>query len=603
MSNDDSKFNRKKPSESSGSVVENEVRKLFKQNPHQISQAAMFKLRERYGDQELLDQIQETFIERGRDLRKRAKKFAKLIGERYQGQNYPLHILLKKALKYKKKYNLSDGEFEEFRRLFESTLHGTEDRPQHISLSVPFTNLSKTLGPGVVDMEDGMRFDDKDFEPLQKILRLYAEHKVTHSQVVLQSMTYEDLAQQALVGEFQRERHNPHCHVHPVIAALFLPKIELLENHMLHANLAYIVKQRYSKQPILTSTDYDVFYDLISDPTDVVCSNESPVKDLLNRAELQCRLWASVIALRNGKYYDCSYMSFITAVDNCRRHVADNPDLIYEGDEGTILHRLLGAFSLRPTIVATTPLYNVLGTNPLKTTVAVPKVESLPFITLKLPSIAAFVAPENRTDVYLNDAINMSQYFIEDGTIVPKTQQVLYSKGLLVFYVPRRAHTLNIQKIVNPQMFSRLPRAIAGFDRLNDIPVKFDRNIEVGNSKLNFDLRSVVTVDINDKMFDQDNSLKLITGCSTLVRRAVDDKVFWYNPRYANMGQGTAPTTPQSNVFPDPVSWVDSASLVPGARGTEDFKTKATLRGTIFVYASDSSYKDALKEMVMPINL
>lgn len=599
MSKDDSKFNRKS-SEPSGSVVENEVRKLFKQNPHHISNAAMFKLRERYGDQELLDQIQETFIERGRDLRKRAKKFAKLISERYSGQNYPLHILLKKALKYKKKYNLSDGEFEEFRRLFESTLLGTEERPQHVNVTVPFTNMSKTLGPGMVDVEDGMKFDDKDFEPLQKILRLYAENKVSHSQVVLQSMTYKDLAQEALVGEFQRERHNPHCHVHPVIAAMFLPKIDLLEHHMLHANLAYIVKQRYSKQPILTSTDYDVFYDLISDPSDVVCSSESPVKDLLNRAELQCRLWQSVIALRNGKYYDCTYMSFITAVDNCRRHLADNPDLIYEGDEGTILHRLLGAFSLRPTIVATTPLYNVLGNNPLRTQVAVPKVESLPFITLKLPSMSAFVGNEHRTEVKLEDAVSMSQYFIEDGTIVPKTQQVLYSKGVLIFYVPRRAHTLNIHKLVNPQLFTRMPRSVAGFDRLNDIPVKFETVMTVGQSEYKFDLRSVVTVDINQQMFSQDSKMKLITGCSTLIRRPSDGKVFWYNPRYANVGMGTQTTNDQlTKVFNDPVSWVDETSIVPGARETEDFMTKATLRGTIFIYAGSKDASELTKNLIV----
>ena len=599
MSKDDSKFNRKS-SEPSGSVVENEVRKLFKQNPHHISNTAMFKLRERYGDQELLDQIQETFIERGRDLRKRAKKFAKLISERYSGQNYPLHILLKKALKYKKKYNLSDGEFEEFRRLFESTLHGTEERPQHVNVTVPFTNMSKTLGPGMVDVEDGMKFDDKDFEPLQKILRLYAENKVSHSQVVLQSMTYEDLAQQALVGEFQRERHNPHCHVHPVIAAMFLPKIDLLEHHMLHANLAYIVKQRYSKQPILTSTDYDVFYDLISDPSDVVCSSESPVKDLLNRAELQCRLWQSVIALRNGKYYDCTYMSFITAVDNCRRHLADNPDLIYEGDEGTILHRLLGAFSLRPTIVATTPLYNVLGNNPLKTQVAVPKVESLPFITLKLPSMSAFVGNEHRTEVKLEDAVSMSQYFIEDGTIVPKTQQVLYSKGVLIFYVPRRAHTLNIHKLVNPQLFTRMPRSVAGFDRLNDIPVRFETVMTVGQSEYRYDLRSVVTVDINTQMFNQDNKMKLITGCSTLIRRPSDGKVFWYNPRYANVGMGTKGDVEQpTKVFADPVSWVDGSVAEVGSREREDFRTKATLRGTIFVYAGSKEPTELTKNLIV----
>ena len=122
---------------------------------------------------------------------------------------------------------------------------------------------------------------------------------------------------------------------------------------MLRSNIAYIVKTRYTKQPILTMTDYQLFYDLISDPTDVVCSADSAVKDLFNRAQLQSHLWNSVVSLRNGRYYDCNTTNFKLAIDNCRRSVNDNPDLMYEDDEGTVLQRLLGAFSIRPTIVST----------------------------------------------------------------------------------------------------------------------------------------------------------------------------------------------------------------------------------------------------------
>jgi len=65
MSSDNSdKFNRERPSDdkSSSNVVDNEVRKLIKENPNSISQTAMYKLRERYGDQELLDQIQDSDV-------------------------------------------------------------------------------------------------------------------------------------------------------------------------------------------------------------------------------------------------------------------------------------------------------------------------------------------------------------------------------------------------------------------------------------------------------------------------------------------------------------------------------------------------------------
>ena len=66
MSSDSSKFNRRRPMDDKpkSNVVENEVRKLFKENSHHISNTAMYKLREKYGDEDLLDQIQDTVIER-----------------------------------------------------------------------------------------------------------------------------------------------------------------------------------------------------------------------------------------------------------------------------------------------------------------------------------------------------------------------------------------------------------------------------------------------------------------------------------------------------------------------------------------------------------
>jgi len=592
MSSDsDSKFNRRRPMDDKpkSNVVENEVRKLFKENSHHISNTAMYKLREKYGDEELLDQIQDTFIERSREVRKRAKKFARLITERYSNQNYPLHILLKKALKYKKKYNLSDGEFEEFRRVYEQALTGRED-PQHVNVTVPFTNMSRALGQGMIDADDGMKFDDKDYDTLQQVMRLYNETKATHAQVVLQSMTYKDLAQQALAGDYDRGKHNPHCHVHPVIAAMFLPKIKLFEEHMLHANIAYIVKQRYAKQPILTSTDYELFYDLISDPTDVVCSSDSAVKDLYNRAQLQSHLWNSVVSIRNGRYYDCNTTNFKLAIDNCRRSVNDNPDLMYEDDEGTVLQRLLGAFSLRPTIVATSPLYNALSNNPMTTQHVMPRVTSMPYVTLKLPAMRQ--SSESVRQVQLKDALNMSQWYVEEGNVVPRNQNIIYSRDVLIFYVPRRAHTLNIGRLVggpNAQ-FTRLPRTVAGFDRLNDTVVDFGWSEELNNGDHTYDLKSVVVVEVNEAIAGpQGQGSLLITGCSACIRRDANDdyepdKIYWYNPRGASIshmpsaqpGTGAGAQT-WSNA---PITYISES----GGVDQEAFYTKASTKGTIFIY-------------------
>jgi len=613
MSSDNSdKFNRRRPNDdkSSSNVVDNEVRKLIKENPNNISQTAMYKLRERYGDQELLDQIQDSFIERTREVRKRAKKFAKMIGERYSSSNYPLHILLKKALKYKKKYNLSDAEFEEFRRVYEQTLTGVEEA-QHVSVSVPFTNMSRALGQGMVDVDDGMKFDDKDYDSIQKMLRLYNETKATHAQVVIQSMTYRDCAPQALTGQYNPERHNPHCCIHPVIAALFIPKIPLFDTHMLQANIAYIVKQRYTKQPILTSTDYDLFYDMISDPTDVVCSSESAVKDLYNRAQLQSNLWNSVVSLRNGRYYDCNHTNFMLAVDNCRRHSADSPDLMYEGDEGTVLNRLFGAFSLRPTIVATNPLANVMTNQPMRAATAMPKVTSIPMVTMRLPAMNTQYSVGT---LNLEDALHMSQWYVEDGSVVPRNQQIIYSRDVLVFYVPRRAHTLNIGKLIRPQYFHRLPRTVAGFDRINDTPIDFQSVVSLPNQHHHYTLKSVVCVEVNRSQEYTHNGQKvagvegLITGCSAVIAHTVADNenaptanvgdvnYYWYNPRNAALGIGEVNADAQTDadkyksLFSQPVTVLGNDAL---NNGNEDFLSKAQRKGSIFIYTQQSeTYPD-----------
>ena len=595
MSSDNSdKFNRRRPMDdkSSSNVVDNEVRKLIKENPNHISQTAMYKLRERYGDQELLDQIQDSFVERTREVRKRAKKFAKMISERYSGSNYPLHILLKKALKYKKKYNLSDAEFEEFRRVYEQSLTGVEEA-QHVSVSVPFTNMSRALGQGMVDVDDGMKFEDKDYDTIQKMLRLYNETKASHAQVVIQSMTYEDCAAQALTGQYNPERHNPHCCIHPVIAALFIPKINIFDTHMLQANISYIVKQRYTKQPILTSTDYDLFYDMISDPNDVVCSSESAVVDLYNRAQLQSNLWHSVVSLRNGRYYDCNHTNFMLAIDNCRRHSADSPDLMYEGDEGTVLQRLFGAFSLRPTIVATSPLHNVMAAQPMRASHVMPKVTSIPMVTLRLPAMNAQLASGS---LRLDDALHMSQWYVEEGSVVPRNQQIIYSRDVLVFYVPRRAHTLNIGKLIRPQYFHRLPRTVAGFDRINNTQVDFGQQVTLPGQNHVYDLKSIVCVEVNSSQAYNINGQKvdaasgLITGCSSVIVHrtdAGDMQYYWYNPRNAAIASGQVEPKDDTSInayrslFSRPVSILDGRGDDPN---DEDYYHKAQNKGTIFIY-------------------
>ena len=287
---------------SGGSSVDNEVAKLMRKKDG-VTQADFTRLQGKIGNQELVDKIQQKFNETHSKITRKAKKFAELIRKKYSSSNYPFHTLLEKAKKFKNKYNLSDAEFAEFKRITERELAG-KNTP---GVLIPQTNMGKVLGNITLDQDFNMNVSDNDYRHLGEILSLYKSSKGLHSQVMLQSMQYTDCDYEALTGKYSKEHHESATeHVHPVIAALFFPKIDVLEHHFLYSNIAGIVSARKNRKELKTRPDYELFYALTRDPNDVVCDNRSPMADLLSRANLQTQLWNCVLKLRGGQYYGSS---------------------------------------------------------------------------------------------------------------------------------------------------------------------------------------------------------------------------------------------------------------------------------------------------------
>ena len=199
-------------------------------------------------------------------------------------------------------------------------------------------------------------------------------------------------------------------------------------------------------------------------------------------------------------------------------------------------------------------------------------------------------APEYQGQVHLQDALNMSQWYVEEGNVVPRNQNIIYSRNVLIFYVPRRAHTLNIGRLVGgPQAhFNRLPRTVAGFDRLNDTQVDFNLQESLHNGDHVYDLKSVVVVEVNQAIAGpQGQGSQLITGCSACIRRDANDpheadRIYWYNPRAAAIGNmpPMEPTTGTQVWTNNPITYISES----GGNDQEDFYTKASRRGTIFLY-------------------
>ena len=501
-------------------MVEDEVKKLFKKNNDKITNSDFTKLREKYDDSHV-EAIQKSYLEKHQLITKRGKKLAKLIREKYGNQQYPFHILLEYAKKVKNKYGLSDDEFAEFQRIYEQELIGLKS-PDVMSLT---TNMMKVLGSINIDYQGfGHKLNDTDYKYLQEILKLNASSKPLHAQTILQSMQYRDCDFEALTGEFKRIHHQPGDHVHPVIAAMFIPKINSLDNHFLHGNISGIVKARYNNEGLTTRPDFELFDAITRDPNDIICDNKSSLLDLLNRSQLQAQLWNSVLSLRNGQYYNVTFREFITSIDICKLNKQDNPDLIYGRYDGTILKRLLSAFSFRPTIVSTLPVYNIININPYQQNMR-PLVTNVPMINLRLPP-----SINDNSPISLSDALEQHQYFIENGVVVPKHTSLIYSRGVLFFYVDRRANIIRYNDL-QPFNINRLPLSISGFERLNDREVDFELEFTIRGDI--YKLRSVVVADINQNTPEHNlviGSSAMFVIQSDIERNILQNEYFLYDP-------------------------------------------------------------------------
>ena len=557
--------------------VDEEVQKLFRKQ--KVSPSDFQKLRQKYEDVELADQIQNMYIEKHTKIMKRAKKFAQLIRNKYSDTQYPFHILLEKARLFKVKHNLSDDEFAEFQRIYELELIGVKSN----EVIHPTTNMTKVLGTMNVEYQGfATKLNENDYKTLQEILKIHASTRNLHSQVLLQSMQYEDCSKEALWGRYNPELGNRvGDHVHPVVAAMFLPKIQKLESHFLYSNLAGIIKSRFNGEPLTNRPDYELFYSLTTDPNDVVCDNRSPISDLFNRVQLQVQLWNSVLNLRNGSYYNPSSREFVATIDMCRLNKNDTPDLIYGRYDGTIIKRLLAAFSFRPTVVSTSPiLQNLIATNPYSQSLSRPVVTAVPMINLRLN-------PNPNSTISLNDAISQQQWFLENGVPNARYTNIIYSNGVILFFVDRRSHVIKFNDMPHLSL-TRMPLAISGFERINETPVLYEPEIYI-TSENRYRLRSVVIAEVNRNTSGNVPS-NLVIGSSTLIM---------VHPTPANMARGITTieclkydpigvVTPSFNLAnktyedKEPIGQIALDNNV--SDNDNSFMDLATTRGLVFMY-------------------
>lgn len=547
--------------------IDKEVNNLMKKNTDRSKStyAIIEDLKQKFKDEQIVDAVMAKY----NDKLKRVKKIAEKIRDRLVAKypNLSMKEYIEKVAEYKKKYEFNDSEMSHIINLLFQNKTGLANTEV---LDVAYNEMSKALGfvPASFNFSGKMNVKQDELEQLQAILTIASATKELHSQVTLQSLLYEDVSISALNGQFDRARVNVFSFVHPVVAALFLPKIKFLDEHMLIASISNIVQQRYNGHELTTQPDYELYMDIATDPSEAACSigKVKPFSDLLNRCNVQTKLWEAVLNLRQGKYYTNDLSSFILAIDNCRNSVFDAADLAYVKDEGTIMRKLLSAFSIRPTIVSTAPLYGISSATSNIASLAATHITTISMITMRIP----LMDKQKTQSMSLNDALEQRQLYIHRRQITVKTQQIMYSRDLLIFYIHRRFQTVNLARLTRPYQMAILPITMSAYERLHGAQVNFDFTMDVGSQS--FCLRSVVAVETAP------NDDNLIVSCCALIRRPDNQDALQYSPLDL--------TGSQPNII-EPLQFMPINA--PLYSNDPSMSKIASTRGTLFVYVCDQT--------------
>lgn len=550
------------------------IEKILKKHSHELllDSNVIAELKSAIPDNKLVDVVFDYYKKRLELIKNKVNKFKKALLAKYP--NLSAVDLLRKAKKYSAKYDLSDGEFQMFINLL-----STESRTGDAIYNIPNTPMGRTLGYSTAaTMGDKLELKEQDLPHFQVIMTLEKETRQLHNRVIMQSLSYQGFDAPAISGDFDPSKHNPYNFIHPVIASLFLPKIPFIEERMLLASVANLIKTKQEGKPIMTQPEYELYWDLITDPNQRACSTDpsKTVEDLKNRVVLQSKLWDSVMKLRLGRYYADDMAGFLSAIESCTNGIFDAPDLVYTHDEGTILRRILNAFSLRTVYVSVSSMIdNAMQVTTLSISPAVyQQITSVPMINLRLPKLPQF--QQINQNIHLTHSLRQPQWFMEGKRLVPKVQEIIHAHDVMFFYVDRRFKGSNLAFITAHKhfMLANMPKTLSGLDSVNDMVVNFDRVMQIGRD--NYKLSSVVCVDVTNINPNQKNTTNadiVISGCRTLFEHDFNGNTtqFMYDPQNAG-----APVSSTSNNRRGP--------MVALKTFNNAFDNIATRYGSIFTY-------------------
>jgi hypothetical protein len=519
--------------------IKKEAMKLLKIDPsdHVKIYEHLQRLQREKSDQKIVDAIYDCYKEEREDIEKLANKIKDKLYKYYPHLSVEEYIA--KVNKYQKRYEFSN----EKKKMVINAIFGDKRPFMHeYGKDMPYTQMSKTLGykPQNYNYSTGkMVVQQEDMEYLNAIILLNNSTKNLHNQLKLQTFIYsfsETILQ--VTGVINRNTTDIYNCIHPVIAALFFPRIQYLEQRMIMASIADMVCKLKEGIPFQTMPEIDLYDDICRDPVDNQCTNSDSVfQNLLQRAKVQTLLWNEILNLRQGKYYNSNMITLMDALAACTKHNYA-PDFTYVKDCGTIMRALFSAFSFRPINVVAMPEVSVYSN-------ALPQINPCSvFTTIQMVNVIMDPMIDNS-----NSQINLAEY-LESKPVLRQTghrlvqirqQKIQHCYDVLTFYVPRKQINPVVCLKNKPYSFTQIPITTAGFEKVNTRCVSvLDDTTTPGNVSAKtitvgedvFDLQSCVVLEtICPEIMDRQ---EVVAGCATVIHAKSDnsseDCWLYYSP-------------------------------------------------------------------------
>ena len=612
----DRDFNRKEHGSSSGSKmsdnVSNEVKKLLDREyplpPHIISE-----LYKKHGE-DVANNILNNLEKQHRILIKKIKKIAANIVKKYSEQRTTTAEILKKINKYRIDHNLSDYQNSILQKEIMNMLTNAKGKTKiYNNMIVPISKVSRALGYTEVRHDSGLNIKENEYAQVSKIIAHHDECASLQRQIFISSLTYEDLAMQAISGKFNKDVASNH--ISPVFAALYLKKFGVIDMHTLQSDIGRIIKYRYEKKEIDLIPDYLLYNDLITDQNDVVCDVENVMQDLLTRYQVQTHIWEMVLKLRNGKYYT-NTSQLTNLLNQCRSNLLDDAHISHNGDEGSLLRKFLSVFSLRTILVLSKPITTfsnmILQENQLSPYDArlshlsprdiefynnpTQTVMSISHLTLDIPNYVSH--KDVMKKISLTNALTQHIWMNEKGFMAPVEKSVVNSREIIIIYVNRKMNYYSSDSfLINPIPFNNRPLRMPLHSSVNKYPIDVPSSITLPVSGESYDIASVVTVNSTTISGHDGKQREALIGSSAMLVSNRDPNNGMVGKKYLLYDPANAAIpiyNPNKNGYftNNPITTLEPyfSRTMPDGSIDRSFFDRARTHGTIYIYAKSQGY-------------